>query len=136
MKKFFGLLTVFMLIGTLSFAQETMEAPTETRTFTCVAPGMSVDKGEATGDLEKPAADIEIVVAEAKLVAQESNAISTNITINCDPVECAKLCGMTVAECQKYCGSKSSATQNVDVKLVTQESPAKPCCKAKCCKKS
>lgn len=125
-----------MLISTLSFAQETAKSSSFTPLSTCTkAMGVSKEKCKkiCTSKKATTASANDNKVANAKLVAQKTN-VNCNPK-NCDPVACAKACGMSVAECQKICGSKAETQKAVDAKLVAQKTPAKKCCAVKCCKK-
>ena len=153
MKKMLGLFTAFMLIGTLSFAQETAKSTTCTPSPDCTptpacaaAMGISLEKCKQICGAKKgtsTAATNSEEDVKTQLVSQKTN-VAPNASAkscnpkSCDPKACAKACGMTVAECQKVCGSKMGSTQKAaDVKLVSQKvKSGKKCCKVKCCKKS
>ena len=137
-----------MLIGTLSFAQETAKTENCTPSPACAqAMGISLEKckkicGAKKGTSTANANANSNQEVQAKLVSQSINQFNstTSDLKNCDPKECAKTCGMTVAECQKLCGSKIGSTpNNAEVQLVSQKvsqkTNSKKCCKIKCCKK-
>ena len=155
MKKILSLLTAFLLIGTLSFAQEAVKTTNQTavKAKTCTptkacakAMGMSLKEckkicGNKTAACTKAktatAATDSKTTPLTKLVSKKGNVSPTINSQNCDPKACAKSCGISIAECEKKCGSKNSATQTTsNVKLVSQKLTKTACCKAsKCCKK-